>query len=405
MLQPLIDLSKQLRLADVLDVAIVAALLYVAIVWFRDRGSRAMTVVIASLALLFLLARWLELYLTTMVFHYGLVGIVLSLVVVFQHDIRHGFERLAALRWWRRRSPGASAQELIDTLTESVAEMSRQRVGALIVLPGREPLDRHLRGGVSVDAKISKPLLLSIFNPQSPGHDGAVLVRGDRIAQLGLHLPLTMQVDRIGDSGTRHAAALGLAECCDAVVVVVSEERGSISIAQGGKLCVSETADLAECLQCYFAGQSADENSRSRRRWVDWVTAAAALLTATCLWLLFAYNTDTIQRTFVVPIEYRNLPEELEIMEPKPTYVELTLSGSQPAFSLLDPAVATVSLEVKQDVGKSGIGRWPTKPNLKNVPKELSVVKIVPDLIDVSIRPKLVSEPDGIPIDIPRDGP
>jgi len=103
-------------------------------------------------------------------------------------------------------------------------------------LSGWRPLDRHIHGGVPVDAEISQPLLLSIFHPKSPGHDGAILIENDRITSLGVHLPLTKQVDKVHDCGTRHAAALGLAEGCDAFVVAVSEERGTITIVQDGEL-------------------------------------------------------------------------------------------------------------------------------------------------------------------------
>ncbi|TWU02546.1 diadenylate cyclase [Stieleria varia] len=382
------DLLDQVRVADLLDIGIVAVLLYVVLVWLRNRASRTLGLVSTGLVLLFLLARWLDLYLTTMFFHYGLVGIALAIVVVFQQDIRHGFERLASFRLFRQHSPNDSRRRLVETITEVADEMAQKRIGALIVFPGREPLDRHIHGGVSVDAKISLPLLLSIFHPKSPGHDGAVLIESDRIMTLGMHLPLTTQVERVHDCGTRHAAALGLAERCDALVVAVSEERGTITVAQDAEMTEVDPADLADHLRRYFDTQDGSFDAKGERRLSDWATGLAALSAATALWFAFAYHTDIVQRTFAVPIEFRNIPPDYEIAEPKPNFAEATLSGPEPTFAMLDPTRLAVSLEIREEQGKT-IFRWFTADSLTNLPEDLRIESTVPAEIVVSLRPKL----------------
>lgn len=380
------ELLEQVRLADLIDVAIVAVLVYVVLVWLRGRASRSVGVVVLGSACLFFLARWLDLYLTTMVFHYGLVTMLLALVIVFQNDIRHGFERLATHTWLRPASQAEHSQIPIDAVVESVADMARQRIGALIVFPGRQPLERHLRGGVEVDAKISKPLLLSIFHPESPGHDGAILLADNRVSQLGVQLPLTLNVHKVQDCGTRHAAALGLAECSDAIVVVVSEERGVITIAHEGELEEVEPAVLADRLRHHVDLRAGNVSSPATIR-RNLLTKAMALATAVSLWFLFAYHTDTIQRTIVVPIEYRNLPPKFELVDPKPTHAELTLSGSQPAFAMLDVTALTISLDAKQ-VTDSQILRWQTSSSLTNLPSELSIERVRPETVVVAFRTK-----------------
>ncbi len=389
-------LWEHVRPADFLDVALVSVFVYVILVWLRERASRALGQIVLLLAGVFVVARWLDLYLTTMVFHFGAMGILLALVLVFQHDIRLGFERLSSSRWLCRPQAFDSSLTPAGTVIESVIQMSQQRTGALIVFPGTQPLDRHLRGGVPVDAEISQPLILSIFHADSPGHDGAILIDGNRIRLLGLYLPLTSQVSRLPYGGTRHAAALGLAESCDATVVVVSEERGSISIAHQGELEMVQPDDLHERLKHCFEGASGPAALPLKARLADIGTKAAAVICAVSLWFLFAYQTDTIQRTFVVPIEYRNLPEGWEILDPKPTYAEITLSGAQPAFAMLNPAAFALSLDIGPvDVkdGQMNLAFWETGPNLKNVPTDLTIENIIPSTVRVDIRKKTREKP------------
>lgn len=390
-------LWEHVRPADFLDIALVSVFVYVLFVWLRERASRALGQTILLLGGVFLLARWLDLYLTTMVFHFGAMGILLALVLVFQNDIRLGLERLSSSRWLRRPQAFDSLSTSAGIIVESVIQMSRQRTGALIVFPGSQPLDRHLRGGVPVDAAISQALILSIFHAESPGHDGAILVDDNRIRLLGLYLPLTTQVSRLPFGGTRHAAALGLAECCDATVVVVSEERGTISIAQQGELKSVEPDELPDRLKHCFeeAGKPA---LPLKSRLTDLATKLAAVVCAVSLWFLFAFQTDTIQRTFVVPIEYRNLPEGWEILDPKPTYAEITLSGTQPSFAMLEPAGFALSLEIGPIAatdGQQSVAFWETEPNLKNVPKDLTLVNVLPRTVRVNIRKKTADDTSG----------
>ena len=186
------------------------------------------------IGLFYLVALQLELQLTAWIFQSFFAVLVVLLVVVFQDDLRRLFERIAVLGLRRRRPHtevgGAAA------IYRTLQQLAESHTGALLIIPGREPIERHLQGGVVLDANISEELLLSIFDPHSPGHDGAVLVQGDRLARFGVHLPLSEDNAQLGAGGTRHAAALGLAERCDALWVAVSEERGRISVAAKGKL-------------------------------------------------------------------------------------------------------------------------------------------------------------------------
>lgn len=381
------ELLSRVRIVDGVDIAIVSVALYILLVWLLGRASRSIGIVSVLLIGTFLMARWLDLYLTTAAFQYGFMGIILAFVLVFQQDIRHGVDRLGAYRWFGGTAGRTTSDAVSDAIVEAVSTMAKQRIGALIVFPGREPLDRHVRGGVDVHADISFPLLLSIFHSESPGHDGAIVIEGSRIEKLGVHLPLTSDLSKIGGGGTRHAAALGLAEQCDAMVVVVSEEVGTITIARDGELAIVDSAGLTDRLHGYFSDQGPSSQRSSLPLLHNVAVKLLAVVLATTLWYLFAYRTDTIQRTFIVPVEYRNLAKDWEILEPKSTYVEVTLSGSEPAFAMLDPATMTVSLKL-DEMGAERTIRKLTASSLKNIPKDLTVERTIPEEVVVTIHPK-----------------
>ncbi|MEZ6090623.1 MAG: diadenylate cyclase [Pirellulaceae bacterium] len=390
------NVFDQIRAADFLDIAITATLLYVLFVWLRDRASRSLAIVTAALVLLFGLARWLDLYLTTFVFHYGSLGIFLAILVVFQNDIRHGIERLTSVHWFRGTSDEEPLRRMATAVAAAVAEMANQRVGALIVFPGRQSIERHLHGGIPVDAIISQPLLLSIFHPKSPGHDGAILIDLERISKLGLHLPLSSRVNKVHDAGTRHAAALGLAECSDALTVVVSEERGTITLAQYGELKVIDPAVLADQIYDFVDGQGRAKDMSTTRRLAGWGAKAGAVLTAGALWFTFAYHTDTVQRTYVVPIEYRNVPNDVVIESPKPEYVEVTLSGVEPAFTTLNTTAVAVAVDIERFEGRTFIA-VPVASHLINVSADLRIENVNPEHVVVSMQWKPDREREAKP--------
>src|SRR5262245_19282787 len=223
-----------MRITDLLDVAIVAALVFAGIVWLRRSRARFAALGIGLVGALYLVVSRLDFELTAWILQGFLAVVVIVTVVVFQDDLRRLFERIAIVGLGRRLPeppPGA-----LEAIVRALSRLASLPIGALLVVPGREPLDRHLEGGVPLDGLVSEPLLLSLFDPGSPGHDGAILVEGERVTRFAVHLPLSTAREQLGAHGTRHAAALGLAERCDALCLVVSEERGTISAASEGRL-------------------------------------------------------------------------------------------------------------------------------------------------------------------------
>ena len=218
---------------DVVDILLVTALFYGISV--RISGTRAVTAVLGLLALtlVYLGAGSLGLYTITWLLQSFFASLFLVIVILFQQDIRMALSVIGTRRFWGRRK--VISEALLDELVEAAMELARSRVGALIVLERFMPLrDMMEREGVRLDARLSRELLQTIFAVNTPLHDGAVIISKGTITAAACILPLAM-VKR-HSFGTRHRAALGITEESDAVAIVVSEERGEVSVAVKGRL-------------------------------------------------------------------------------------------------------------------------------------------------------------------------
>ena len=233
---------------DILDILMVAAILYVLFRWIR--GSSAMNIFIAIVILLIVrvivgsLGMKLMTSLMDTLFDVGL----LALIIIFQPEIRHFLMRLGgSSSWWRKvvgrlvDSRGSNvAEKAVEEIVEACRVMGEQKTGALIVIPGRDSLEYIIETGDRVDAMVSRRLILNLFFKNSPMHDGAMIIRGDRILAARCTLPITSRTDVPASFGMRHKAAIGISEESDATVVVVSEETGNISYVKEGKLRVMD---------------------------------------------------------------------------------------------------------------------------------------------------------------------
>lgn len=230
---------------DALDIGIVSVLLYQ--IFQLVRGSRALAVLtgLGLLTGLYFLSEKLGLYTLSWLLNYIFGSIVVLIVVIFQADIRQALGEWGASSLFRGKALKPSG---VDEVTQACVEMARLRIGALIVLERSMRLgDMIKREGVQLDALISRQLLMNIFYPKAPLHDGAVIISSGRILAAGCILPLA--VARGQNFGTRHRAALGITRESDAVAIAVSEERGEISVAIKGELVRSlDAARLRQVL-------------------------------------------------------------------------------------------------------------------------------------------------------------
>lgn len=224
---------------DLLDIALVTCFFYGVIRMVENTRVVSALVGLMLLGLVFGVARYLGLYTLSWLLENLFGSLFLVLVILFHDDIRHVLARMGARSFFRRKK--AAQATLIDDLAWICQYFARRRIGALIVIEGDESLNDLTQGGVRLDALLSRELVLTIFYPNTALHDGAVILRQGRILAAGCILPLA-RLDR-QSFGTRHRAALGVTETCDAVVLVVSEERGEVSVARRGHLAVMANAD------------------------------------------------------------------------------------------------------------------------------------------------------------------
>jgi hypothetical protein len=277
---------------------------------------------------------------------------------------------------------------------------------------------------VGCDGAVTEPLLESLFDPSSAGHDGAVILDGTSIASFGVHLPLSSRVSGGRRLGTRHAAALGLSERCDALVVVVSEERGTISTAHEGKLEELEgPGALRQRLTAFVAWRAKRSRPRSRVSAAAFARAAAAIILAIAGWaVVLGTERAPTTRTLSVPVAFRRVPPMWRIDGETPRYVEVTLSGPSGEFRDLDPT--SLSAIVDAQTLSEGVQQTGLSPSDVEVPPGFTVEHIEPpgvrfvakrlQEVEAEVNPlvegrpraslRLRSEPATVKLVVPAEG-
>lgn len=257
---------------DLVEIIILAFLIYHIMLWIKT--TRAWALVKGfSVIMVFLIAAVLFemdtiLWIAGKIFDIG----ILAIVIVFQPELRRALEQLGQqniianiLAIENSKEDETFSSRTIDAIVRACVEMSKTKTGALIVIENNVPLGEYERTGIGLDAQISSQLLLNIFEHNTPLHDGAILVRSNRVVAATCYLPLSDNMELSKELGTRHRAAVGISEVSDALTIVVSEETGIISVTQNSELKRNISADeLKECLQ------SLQNKTTDRKRFNWW---------------------------------------------------------------------------------------------------------------------------------------
>lgn len=230
----LFDVSR-MTWNDVLDILIVAVIIYQVLVLLRGTRGAQMALGIIVITVFYYLSRRWHLETVQWILTNLLPFFFLAIIIIFQAEIRRGLASIGKNPFWRALSP-MRISDVYDEIVLTVTALSTLRIGGLIVLERKIGLKNYIESGIALDARLSYDLLMTIFNPHTPLHDGAVIVQRDKVAAAACFLPLTLDPQLSKELGTRHRAAIGITEETDAVTVVVSEETGIISMAVSGQI-------------------------------------------------------------------------------------------------------------------------------------------------------------------------
>jgi diadenylate cyclase len=369
-----------IRFQDVLDIVFLTIVAYYLYVWFRGTKAFKALAGLLALGIIYAAARAWGLFLTTWMFEILWQVLILLLIILFQAEIRQVLERVDPLR--KIGLPRHSkAAEWIEGFTQAVFSLARRKIGGLVIIERLDKVDEFITAGTPLEGDPNPELLFTIFQRESLLHDGAVLIRQGKLIAAACYLPLSSDEELPKQWGTRHRAALGLSQRCDAMVVVISEERGEVSLARGEELLTVENQEKLAGIVHEAITLPAPEG----KHW--WETARLLLVSRWRLklgtlaivgltWLMLAGQQD-FEVTITVPVEFKNLPEYMEIVDPLKPSVKITARGLRKDASTLNAR----NVQVELDVSSAKLGRktYRVSPNQAVLPGErIDVVRIEP---------------------------
>jgi diadenylate cyclase len=345
----IVSFFQTIRWQDAVDIALASYILFRFYVLFR--GTYVFRV-ISGLVLLWLFQQ-VTVSLGLIVTSWAIQGITavaaFIIIVVFRNELRRVLQakNIKAILWDFSQKP---TQTPVEILVTSIFELMRRGIGALIVFPGKDDLDDYVQNGIAWNGRISKEMILSVFWHDNPVHDGAAVIRGDLVGEVGVVLPLSHRKDLPSYYGTRHRAAAGLAESSDALVVVVSEERESVVVARGTSVTeIHSHEELAGLLKEHTGqvtpGSEGQKNERTRLV----LAALVSVVFISGIWFSFTRGQDTLI-TLDVPVEYRNRDSSMEIVSTSNDSVSIQLSGSGSLIRSIRPEQVQVRIDLSHAV-------------------------------------------------------
>ena len=373
-------LPFELRWQDIVDILLNSYILFRLYVLFRGTNAFRVFLGIMGLLLVQRIAVAVGLILTSWVIQ-GITAVAaLIVVVVFRNEIRAALQvRNMKTFFWG--NPRPLAQTPHACIAGAAFGLAEKKIGGLIVLPGGSDISQKIHSSLSIDCRLSREMLMSLFWPDNPVHDGAAVVRGDRIEEVAAVLPFSQRDDLPSYYGMRHRAAAGIAEVTDAIAIVISEERGTVSVARGESI---RTFADAIGLERYLEHHRPAATTRTGRR--EAITMAIAgvisLLFITSVWFGFARRDGTLV-TMEIPLEYVRRDSNFVYVDADVDTVRLQLSG---AAALLKNISAT---QLKARVGLSsgviGENIFKLEPENFSLPPGVVLRKVMPKTVAVNL--------------------
>ncbi len=381
-MESILSFFKSIRWQDLVDIVLNSYILFRFYVLFRITNIFRILVGLAVLWIFQRAAISIGLIVTSWVVQGLMAFAALIIIVVFRNEIRSVLQvkSITPLFWG---APQQTIHTPVQVISSTVVDLARKRIGALLVLPGKENISEMVQKGIYWNGTISKEMITSIFWEDNPVHDGAIIIEDDRITEVGVILPLTRREDLPTHYGTRHRAAVGLAETTDALVIVVSEERGTILVLKGSKIMpVLKKEDLELHLQEHLGLATKDTERIKKEKLEIAIAAVVSFILITGVWFSITRGVDSLV-TFDIPIEYLNRNPSMEIQDASADSIKIQLVGS----GTLMRSVRSDQVHVKVDLGKSVIGKNTftiTSENL-SFPPGTFIKSFTPSDIDVTL--------------------
>ena len=386
LLASLLEIVREISIAGIADVMIMTIFIYAGLVWLRRSRAKKVVQGIFITGLFYLFSRQFNLYLTSVILEGFFAVALVAVIVIFRDELRRLFEKVARFRPATRfgRQEPAPLAGLKGILTRTLTDLARDRVGALVVIRHKESIDIHLEGGTPLSGEPSEALLKSLFDDHSIGHDGAVVIEDGLVKRFACHLPLSTSFDKLGSRGTRHAAALGLAERSDALCLIVSEERGMISAAWDGELReLSGGDELAALLADHLEEAPTPRPFRALLR-KDYGTKVSAVGLSLLLWLVLVHGARQTMQRITLPLDLNDVPAGF-LATVEPQEVQVTLIGPRRNFYFFSKASAQVTLSLAEMQSGSVIKRLQLSD--VTIPKEFTLRGLKPTRVRVKLVP------------------
>jgi uncharacterized protein (TIGR00159 family) len=384
------DLLHTFRWQDGLDILILTFILYRLFLRLRNKRALRMILPILALPFFYALAQWIDLPLSVWGLQNLWAVILLVLVVIFQQEIREvlGSLTLPTLFFGK---PELLAPDVLEEIAESSFRMAHHGIGGLIVLQQKDDLDEFIHGQTVVDARVRAEVLVSIFNPQSPLHDGAVVIHRDRIRYAGALLPVSQSSVFPKEWGTRHRAGVGITEVSDAECIIVSEERSEVLFASRGETGRKEGKEDLKHAVIQPVGQLKEKESKAAwpKTLLENLPVKVLFLALVFLLWVFVIGIHQGETSFNIPVEYYFVPSDLELAGTPPKEINIRLRGSKRLLLSVKPD------QIRAHVNLSKARRGPNSIRIMekdiNTPSGTTLTYLYPKELRIHLSPL----PDG----------
>ncbi len=398
-MQTLKELLYSISATNIVDISIMACLIYFVLAWFRGTRAFQILATLLGIGLFYFIASWLGLILTSVLFQYLWAAIIVVVVIVFQPEIREMLDRASPIRYLSQSQGNDFDPDIIEETVRAVSDLARLRIGALIVFQRLNKLDNLILKGKLLDSLYSAEALIMIFQKTSPLHDGAILVRKDRIKAASCILPLSRNEDLSTRYGTRHRAAFGLTERSDALCVAVSEERGEVSLIESGELTIyKKKGDFRQALERgLIAGKTSPQGNYTNIASLfrsNWRLKIFSFATSILLWFVIV-GPQSSELGMSVPIQYTNLPVGMEITGKWMDRIDVRLRGPESGLANLKPGSVRAVIDLSGVV--TGLNYFRITNKNIQVPPGITMSQIRPSDLNLSIETALAKKINVVP--------